>query len=118
MGDVFFSVSQLVASVDTGSVVLAKAARPVFAVGGSSYLSPPEGAAHVPQQLADDLFTALGRGAEETAELAILSSGTEQAMGQALNAQASGVSVRASLDNLLWESDDSSWQDGKHEWLP
>ena len=73
----------------------------------------------MPQQLADGLFAALGRGAVDPAELAILGSDADQAVGQALAAQMSASgSVQANLDRLFWESGDSSWLDGKREWLP
>jgi hypothetical protein len=69
-------------------------------------------------QLADGLFAALGSGAVDPGELAILGSGADQFVGQALAAQMSAAgSAQANLDQLLWESGDSSWQDGKREWL-
>ena len=74
-------------------------------------------AARVSQRAADGLFAALG-GAVDAAELAVLGSGTEQAVGQALAAQMSAAgSAQANLDSLLWESEDSSWLDGEHDWL-
>jgi hypothetical protein len=27
-------------------------------------------------------------------------------------------SAQAKLDSLIWESEDSPWQDGKNQWLP
>ncbi len=95
-----------------------EALGPVSSVGVASRASASAGAAQVPQQLADGLFTALARGAVDPAELAILDSGEEQAVSQALAAQMSaGGSAQANLDNLLWESEDSSWLDGEREWL-
>jgi hypothetical protein len=106
----------LVASVvagPAGAGVAAKAAVPLSAVGVASRPGLSAGVARVPQHVADDLFAALGRGAVGAAELALLSSGTEQAMGEALAAQMSaGGSTRANLDDLLWESEDSTWLDG------
>ena len=72
------------------------------------------GVTRVPQHLADGLFSALGRGAVDAAELAILGSSAEQSVGQVLASQMSAAgSAQANLDRLLWESEDSSWQDGK-----
>ena len=48
-------------------------------------------AAQVPQHLADGLFTALARGAVDPAELAVLDSGEDQAVSQALAAQTSAA---------------------------
>jgi hypothetical protein len=37
---------------------------------------------------------------------------------QALAAEMGAAgSAQASLDNFLWDSEDSSWQDGKRDWL-
>jgi hypothetical protein len=69
------------------------------------------------QQAVDGLFAAVG-GAVDAAELAVLGSGAEQAVRQALAAQTSVAgSAQANLDSLLWESEDSSWQDGERDWL-
>jgi hypothetical protein len=70
------------------------------------------------QQAVDGLFTALGRGAEDAAELAVLGSGAEQAVREAWAAQMSEAgSAQANFDSLLSESGDSSWQDGERGWL-
>jgi hypothetical protein len=46
--------------------------------------------------------------------LAILGSGAEQAVRQALTGETNAVgSAQADLDRLLWESGDSSWLDGE-----
>jgi hypothetical protein len=90
----------------TASVVAASAAP-------ASVVSASTQAARVSQHVADDLFTALGRGAAGPAELALLSSGAEEAMGQALAAQMGAAgSAQANLENLLWENEDSTWLDG------
>ena len=83
----------------------------------SPHRSVPAGAARVPQQLADGLFTALGRGAVDAAELAVAGGGADPAVPQALAVEAgAGVPAQVSLDRLLWEGDDSSWQDGGGPW--
>ena len=111
---------QLAASVVAGPVGLvgagaAGAVAPIHALMRSNVSA---GAARVPQHLADGLFSALGRGAVDAAELAILGSGAEQSVGQALAAEMSAAgSAQANLDRLLWESGDSSWLDGQRHWL-
>jgi hypothetical protein len=103
-------VASPVAPVSTGAAV--KAAGGVSLHSGAS-----ADAARVWQHAADGLFTAVG-GAVDAAELAILGSGAEHAEAQALTAQMSVAgSPQASLDSLLWENEDSSWLDGKREWL-
>ena len=103
-------VSGPVAPLSAGAA--AKALGPVSPVGVSPRPSASAGAAHVPQQLADGLFAALARGAVDPAELAILGSGAEQAVGQALAAQMSAAgSAQANLDRLLWGS---AWET---DWL-
>jgi hypothetical protein len=70
------------------------------------------------EHLADDLFTALGGGALDPAELAILGSGAEQTVGRGLAAEMSAAgSTQTKLDRLLWGSEETSWLDGKCEWL-
>jgi len=108
----------LAASVVIGPVPLASAGAVVKANGAVSPLgasprpSASAGAAGVPQHLADDLFTALARGAVDPAELAILGSGAEQAVGQALAAQMSTAGfAQANLDRLLWDAT------GETDWL-
>jgi hypothetical protein len=72
--------------------------------------------AHVSRHVTDGLFAALGS-TVDAAESAIPGSG-EQAESPALAAQMSaGGSGQANLDSLLWESGDSSWQDGEQDWL-
>jgi hypothetical protein len=66
--------------------------------------------------VADGLFAILGSGAAAPAELALLGGG-DAAVPQALAAQMSGGSAQANLDSLVWEGGDSSWQDGKQDWL-
>jgi hypothetical protein len=112
------------ASVVAGPVTLVGAGAeatvvgPVSPVGVSPHFIARANAAPVRQQLTDGLFTALGRGAVEGAELAILDSGAEQAVLEALAAQMStDASAQADLDRSLWEREDSSWQDGKSQWL-
>jgi len=115
---------ELAASVVAGPVTLvgagaaAKVVSPVSPVGVSPHLIARANAARVGQQLTDGLFTALGHGTVERAELAILDSGAEQAVLEALAAQMStAASAQADLDRLLWDRQDSSWQDGKSQWL-
>jgi hypothetical protein len=75
-------------------------------------------ASGVSQHVADGLFAILGRGAVAPAELSLLGSGGDAAVTQALAEQMSAAgSAQASLDNLLWENGDSSWQDGEREWF-
>jgi len=70
------------------------------------------------QQAVDGLFTALARGAEDVAELAIVGSGAEQTVRQALAAQMSAAGLaQTSIDSLFWESGDSNGLDGKRDWL-
>jgi hypothetical protein len=70
------------------------------------------------QQAVDGLFTALGRGAMGVAALATAGNGSDAVLSQASAAAMSAAgSSQASLDRLLWESGDSSWQDGQREWL-
>jgi hypothetical protein len=77
------------------------------------------GAAHVLQHVADDLFAAVGRGVAALDELTVLSSGAEQTLREAMATQMSaGGPAQANLDRLVWEGEDSSWQDGKQDWLP
>jgi hypothetical protein len=72
----------------------------------------------VPQQAADGLFAALG-GAVDAGEFAVVGSRLEQAVRETLAAEMSAAgSAQADLDRLLWESGDSSWQDGQRRWLP
>jgi len=71
------------------------------------------------QQAVDGLFTALGRGAADVAALAIAGNRADAAVSQASAAAMSAAgSAQANLDSFLWESEDSSWLDGKHDWLP
>jgi hypothetical protein len=70
------------------------------------------------QQAVDGLFTALGRGAVDAAALAIAGGGAGAAVSQASAAAMSAAgSSQASLDRLVWESEDSSWRDGRRDWL-
>jgi hypothetical protein len=95
-----------------GLVSLAAAAGPASAAGAGVV------AGRVSRHVADRLFTALGRGAVGTAELAIAGYGAEPGAPEAWAAQTSAVvSAQANLDRLLWESGDSSWQDDKRPWL-
>jgi hypothetical protein len=111
---------QLVASVvaspmaPVGVGAAATVAGAVSAINVSVRSSVPAGVARVPQHVADGLFAALGRGAVDAADLA----GADVAVRQALAAQISAAgSAQANRDRLVWESEDSSWQDGKREWL-
>jgi hypothetical protein len=98
-----------VAAVSTGATV--KDARGVSLHSGASAVP-----ARVPQYAADGLFAALG-GTADTVELAILGSG-EQAVREALAAQVSTAgSAQANPDSFLWDSEDSSWLEGKYDWL-
>jgi hypothetical protein len=70
------------------------------------------------QQAVDGLFTVLGRGAVDVAGLTIAGGGADAAVSQASAAAMSTAGPsQASLDRLLWESGDSSWQDGQRDWL-
>jgi hypothetical protein len=81
--------------------------------------SVPAGAAGVLRHAADGLFAALGGGAADAAGLGIAGSGADPDVGEGLAAARSAAgSAQANLDRLLWENGDSSWQDGKREWLP
>jgi uncharacterized repeat protein (TIGR01451 family) len=108
----------LTTSVVAGPVAAVGAGATVKDAGGVSlYSGAPTVPTHVSQHAADGLFAALG-GAVDVAELAVLGSSAEQTEPQALAAQMSaGGSVQANLDRLLWESEDSSWQDGERDWL-
>ena len=106
------ALPQLTVSVVAGPVAPVSAAAavealgPVSSVGVASRASASAGAAQVPQQLADGLFTALARGAVDPAELAILDSDEDEAVSQALAAEISAAgSAQANLDNLLWGDD-------------
>ena len=73
----------------------------------------------MPQQAADSLFTALARGAVDQAELAILGSGADQAVDQALAAQMSAAgSAQAKISSRLLRGDagEADWLDGSREW--
>ena len=70
--------SVLAGPVAPASAAAAKAAGPVSAVGVWPHGVASAGAARVPQQLADGLFTALARGAVYGAELASLDSGASK----------------------------------------
>jgi hypothetical protein len=97
----------------------AEATDAVSAINVSMRSSVLAGVARVPQYVADGLFAALGRGAADTAELAIVGSRADLAVRQALAAEMSAAgSAQANLDSLLWASEDSSWQDGERDWLP
>ena len=105
-------------SVVASPVVAVSAGAALKDAGGVSLDSGASAdAARVSQRAADGLFAALG-GAVDAAELAVLGNGAEQAVRQASAAQMSAAgSSQASLDSLLWESEDSSWLDGEHDWL-
>jgi hypothetical protein len=106
---------ELTASAVAGPVapVSAKAAAGVSLHSGASAVP-----AHVPQHAADGVFTALGRGAVDATELAVLGSSAEQAVREALAAQMSAAgSAQANPDSSLWDSEDSSWLDGEYEWF-
>jgi hypothetical protein len=107
----------LTTSVVAGPVAAVSVDAAVKAAGGVSLHSGASAvSAHVSEHVADDLFAALG-GAVDVAELAVLGSGAEQAVRQALAAQMSAAgSAQANVDRLLWENGDSSWLDGKREW--
>jgi uncharacterized repeat protein (TIGR03803 family) len=73
--------------------------------------------AHVSEHVADGLFAALGS-TVDAAELAVLGSGAEQTLREALATQMSAVgSSQANPNSLLWDSEDSSWLEGKYDWL-
>jgi hypothetical protein len=73
----------------------------------------------VSQRVADGLFAILGGGAAAPAELALFGNGADADVRQALAAQMSaGGPTQSDLDRLLWESGDSSWLDGKSQWIP
>jgi hypothetical protein len=109
---------QLTTNVVAGPVAPVSAGATVKGLGGVSlHFGASAVPAHVSEHVADGLFAALGD-AVDAAELAVLGSGTEQAVGQALAAQMSAAgSAQANLDSLLWESEDSSWLDGEQDWL-
>jgi sugar lactone lactonase YvrE len=96
------------ASVVAGPVVSVSAGTAVKGTGGISLHSRASaGPARVPQHVADGLFAALGA-AVETADSAIVGSGADLALWEALTAQTSaGGSAQADLDRLFWESEDS-----------
>ena len=103
----------------TNSVVAGPVASPSagVVVKSAAAVSQQVSASRVSQHAADDLFTALARGAVEPDESAILGSG-EQAVREVLASQMGAAgSAQTNLDSLLWESGDSSWQDGKQDWL-
>jgi hypothetical protein len=104
---------------DTAVPVLPRLTTSVVAVPAAPVSAGvARSASGVSQHVADGLFAILGSGAAAPAELALLGGGGDAAVPQALAAQMSGGSAQASLDNLLWESEDSSWLDGKRDWLP
>jgi hypothetical protein len=102
----------------TASVIVGSVPAMSADAGGVSLHSGASAVpAHVSEHVADVLFAALGD-AVDAAELAVLGSGTEQAVGQALAAQMSAAgSAQTNLDSLLWDGRDSSWQDGEQDWL-
>ena len=103
----------------TASVVAGPVASPSagVVVKSAAVVSQQASAWRVSQHAADDLFTALARGAVDPDGLAILGSG-EQAAREALAAQVSTAgSAQANPDSFLWGSEDSSWLEGKYDWL-
>jgi hypothetical protein len=104
-------------SVVAGPVEPVSAGAAAKAAGGVSLHSDASAVpAHVSQHAADGLFAALG-GAANAAESVILGNG-EQAEPPTLAAQMRAVgSAQANLDSLVWEGEDSSWQDGEQDWL-
>jgi hypothetical protein len=94
----------------TARVVAAPSAS-VSAAGAST------DAGRVPRHVSDGLFTALGGGAAGPAELTMLGDSGVDAALPVLAAQTGEWSAQANLDSLLWDRGDSSWLDGKQEWL-
>jgi len=105
-------------AVSASAAVAVKATALVSAVGVSAQGTASAGAARASRQAADDLFAALGRGADAAGLAIPADSGGEQSAGEALATQMSAAaSAQANLDSLFWESADSSWLDGKCDWL-
>ena len=77
----------LTTNAATAPVTSANALSRVSAVGVSPHVSTPTGAARVSQHVADDLFTAVGRGVVALDELAVLGSGAEQTLRETLASQ-------------------------------
>jgi len=118
-------LADLVASVvvsPAGPRVLGAAAQVVAAVstaGVSPRMRMPAVPAAVSPRVADGLFTALGRGLADAAELALAAAGADPAVRAALAGQTTAAaSAQSDLDRLLWDGEDSSWQDAKRDWLP
>jgi len=88
-------------------------AGPAAASSAGAVASQQAGAARVSQHAADGLFAALGSGVVNAAELAL--GGASQGLAAELGASGS---AQAKLDSLIWESEESVWQDGKRDWLP
>jgi hypothetical protein len=108
---------QLTTNVVAGPVAPVSAGATVKGPGGVSlHFGASAVPARVPQHAADGLFAALG-GAVDAAELTIMGSG-EQAVREALTTQMNAAALaQADLDRLVWEGEDSSWQDGGRDWL-
>ena len=109
------AVAAPMASADTGS----SAGDAVVSTVVVSAASTSAVAAPVTLQVADDLYAALGRGGLDAAALAIGgdTSGQESAADALATRLGAAASAQADLDRLIWESDDSSWQDRKGQRL-
>jgi hypothetical protein len=94
----------------------ANAVGPVSKASVSPHSGASAGAAGVSQQVADSLFTALGGGAAASARLAVVDSGSEQAVPTASAAELiTAVPSLADLDRLVWgDAGETDWWDLSH----
>jgi hypothetical protein len=110
------AVAGVIGLADTGAALAAAA---LAASGDASPVTVADTPLAVSPHLAAGLFTALAHGTVDTAELTVVGGGADLAVCQALAARMSAAgSAQANLECLLWGSGDSSWLDGKREWLP